>query len=36
MAEALGCEAPFVRPGTSQDDTPGMDPVIHAITLFVL
>ena len=32
IAEEWGCEVPFVRPKElAQDDTPGIDPVIHAI-----
>lgn len=32
MAQKLGCEVPFVRPvELAQDDTPGIEPVIHAI-----
>lgn len=32
VAEEWGCEAPFVRPAEiSQDVTPGIEPVIHAI-----
>lgn len=32
IAKSLGCEAPFVRPASlSQDDTPGIDPVLHAL-----
>lgn len=32
VAKAWGCEAPFVRPTElSQDDTPGIDPVLHAL-----
>lgn len=31
-AKALGCEVPFVRPPEmAQDDTPGIEPVIHAL-----
>lgn len=31
-AKTWGCEAPFVRPARlAQDDTPGMEPVIHAV-----
>lgn len=31
-AVACGCEAPFVRPAAlARDDTPGIDPVLHAI-----
>lgn len=33
VAAAWGCEAPFVRPAElAADDTPGIDPVLHAIT----
>ncbi|OGA50948.1 MAG: acylneuraminate cytidylyltransferase [Betaproteobacteria bacterium RIFCSPLOWO2_12_FULL_63_13] len=32
VAKALGCEVPFVRPAElAQDDTPGIDPVLHAL-----
>ncbi|MDA8100061.1 MAG: acylneuraminate cytidylyltransferase family protein [Nitrospiraceae bacterium] len=32
VAKEWGCEVPFVRPAElSQDDTPGVDPVIHAV-----
>jgi len=32
IAEQWGCEVPFVRPQElAQDETPGIDPVIHAI-----
>lgn len=32
VAQKWGCEVPFVRPATlAQDETPGIDPVIHAI-----
>jgi CMP-N,N'-diacetyllegionaminic acid synthase len=32
VAITYGCEAPFVRPAElAQDDTPGIDPVLHAI-----
>lgn len=32
VARSWGCEAPFVRPvELAQDDTPGVDPVLHAI-----
>jgi CMP-N,N'-diacetyllegionaminic acid synthase len=32
VAKEWGCEAPFVRPmELAQDDTPGIDPVLHAI-----
>jgi CMP-N,N'-diacetyllegionaminic acid synthase len=35
VAQSLGCEAPFVRPAElARDDTPGIDPVIHAIDYF--
>ena len=31
-ATALGCETPFVRPSElARDDTPGIEPVIHAL-----
>lgn len=31
-AKSWGCEAPFVRPAElAQDDTPGIEPVIHAL-----
>lgn len=31
-AKAWGCEAPFVRPAKlARDDTPGIEPVIHAV-----
>lgn len=34
IAEEYGCEAPFIRPiELAQDDTPGIEPVIHAIKL---
>lgn len=34
VANAWGCKAPFVRPAElSQDDTPGVKPVIHAISI---
>lgn len=34
VANAWGCKAPFVRPvELSQDDTPGIKPVIHAISV---
>lgn len=34
VAEALGCEAPFVRPAElARDDTPGIDPVLHALSV---
>lgn len=33
VAEAWGCEVPFVRPPElAQDDTPGVAPVLHALT----
>lgn len=32
VAKALGCEVPFVRPAElARDNTPGIDPVLHAI-----
>ena len=32
MAKQYGCEVPFKRPiELAQDDTPGIDPVLHAI-----
>ncbi|MEN6348192.1 MAG: acylneuraminate cytidylyltransferase family protein [Syntrophomonas sp.] len=32
VAKEWGCEVPFIRPAElAQDDTPGIDPVIHAI-----
>lgn len=32
VAKQYGCEVPFVRPfALAQDDTPGIDPVLHAI-----
>lgn len=32
VAKAYGCEVPFVRPSElSKDETPGIDPVIHAV-----
>jgi len=32
VAEEWGCEAPFVRPPElAKDDTPGIDPVLHAL-----
>ncbi len=35
VARNWGCEVPFVRPvELSRDDTPGIDPVIHAIQKF--
>lgn len=34
VARAWGCEAPFVRPAElARDETPGIDPVLHALTL---
>lgn len=34
IAESWGCEAPFVRPAQfAQDETPGIDPVLHAINV---
>lgn len=34
VARLWGCEAPFVRPADlSQDDTPGIAPVLHALSL---
>jgi N-acylneuraminate cytidylyltransferase len=34
VAKAWGCEAPFVRPaGLAQDETPGIDPVLHALDM---
>lgn len=34
VANAWGCETPFVRPAElAQDDTPGIKPVIHAISI---
>jgi CMP-N,N'-diacetyllegionaminic acid synthase len=34
IARSYGCEIPFVRPPElSQDDTPGMDPVRHAVNI---
>jgi CMP-N,N'-diacetyllegionaminic acid synthase len=34
VAQRLGCEVPFRRPSElAQDDTPGIDPVLHAIGL---
>lgn len=34
IAQEWGCDVPFVRPAElSQDDTPGIEPVIHAIQL---
>lgn len=33
VAKQYGCEVPFKRPiELAQDDTPGIDPVLHAIT----
>lgn len=33
VARSWGCEVPFVRPTElAQDDTPGIDPVLHALT----
>jgi CMP-N,N'-diacetyllegionaminic acid synthase len=32
VAKSFGCEVPFVRPSAlAKDDTPGIDPVIHAL-----
>jgi CMP-N,N'-diacetyllegionaminic acid synthase len=32
VAKSFGCEVPFVRPQSlSRDETPGIDPVLHAI-----
>lgn len=32
VARSWGCEVPFVRPAElARDDTPGMDPVLHAL-----
>lgn len=32
VAKSWGCEVPFVRPAElAQDDTPGIDPVLHAL-----
>lgn len=32
VAKEYGCEVPFVRPeNLAQDETPGMDPVLHAL-----
>jgi len=32
VASALGCDVPFVRPAElARDDTPGIDPVLHAL-----
>lgn len=34
IAESFGCEVPFVRPAElAQDETPGIDPVLHAIDM---
>ncbi len=34
VAQSWGCEAPFVRPAElAQDDTPGIDPVLHAMEI---
>lgn len=34
VAKALGCDAPFVRPAAlARDDTPGIDPVLHALSI---
>lgn len=34
VARAWGCEVPFVRPAElSRDETPGIDPVIHALEM---
>jgi len=34
VAQAWGCEAPFLRPAElAQDETPGIDPVLHALGL---
>lgn len=34
VGQSWGCEAPFVRPeALAQDDTPGIDPVLHAMEL---
>ncbi len=34
VAETWGCEAPFVRsPELAQDDTPGVEPVLHAVKM---
>jgi len=31
-AQSWGCEVPFIRPAElARDDTPGIDPVIHAL-----
>ena len=35
VAREWGCDAPFVRPAElSQDSTPGIEPVIHALRIF--
>ncbi len=35
VAKSYGCEVPFVRPEElAQDHTSGIDPVLHALTLF--
>ena len=35
VAKSYGCEVPFVRPKElAQDHTSGIDPVLHALTLF--
>ena len=34
VARSLGCEIPFIRPQVlAQDDTPGIEPVLHALTI---
>jgi CMP-N,N'-diacetyllegionaminic acid synthase len=34
IARSYGCEAPFIRPSElAQDETPGIDPVLHAIEM---
>jgi N-acylneuraminate cytidylyltransferase len=34
VARSFGCDAPFVRPAAlAQDDTPGIDPVLHAVNV---
>ncbi len=34
VARSLGCEIPFIRPRVlAQDDTPGIEPVLHALTM---
>jgi N-acylneuraminate cytidylyltransferase len=34
VAKRWGCEVPFIRPKElSQDDTPGVDPVLHALEM---